>query len=70
MGTLQLSSGKEEDAGPRRSVYVCDGTMERTTGLDLRSFETTLGIKSSIYNTRRGSSVPTGAGNKRVSPAG
>lgn len=52
---MQLSSvkGEEEEARPRLSVYVFDGTMEKTTGLDLRIFEMTMGNKSSTYNTKR-----------------
>lgn len=50
---MQLSSVKEEEARPRLSVCIFDGTMEKTTGLDLRSFEMTLGNKSSTHNTKR-----------------
>lgn len=61
---------EEDEAGPRLRAYVFDGTMETTTGLDVRSPEMALGNESSICNTRRGNSVPTGAGNKRGKPAG
>lgn len=61
---------EEEEAGRRLRACIFDGTMERTTGLDVRSPEMALGNESSICNTRRGNSVPTGAGNKRGKPAG